>query len=129
VFTDLEIFRMSSGMARHAGARQTVVAENLAHLNTPGYRTKDIASFAESLQQPSRAQALQTSRPGHRPGTDPLFASDAREVRDAVTGIDGNSVSVESEIMKTAEIRQQHDMALAIYRSALSIVRGSLGQR
>ena len=41
---------------------------------------------------------------------------------------DGNTVSLKQEMVKAVEVRQQHDMALAIYRSTAAILRGSLGR-
>jgi flagellar basal-body rod protein FlgB len=40
----------------------------------------------------------------------------------------GNSVSLESEMVKAAEVRQQHDMALSIYRSTSDILKLALGR-
>ncbi len=57
-------------MASFTGARQKVIAENIANIDTPGYRHKqvDVGSFQQAM-----AQALQNC-----PGTDtlPLVASD-----------------------------------------------------
>jgi flagellar basal-body rod protein FlgB len=40
----------------------------------------------------------------------------------------GNTVSLEQEMVKTANIRQDHEMALAIYRNTNDILRASLGK-
>jgi len=40
----------------------------------------------------------------------------------------GNSVSVENELLRSVDIRRQHDHSIAIYRSTLSILRTSLGR-
>ena len=45
MFENLQIFRMAHAMAAHAGARQTVVARNMANADTPGYTAQDIAPF------------------------------------------------------------------------------------
>ena len=50
MFERLDIFRTAGAMARHASVRQAIVAENLAQANTPGYRQRDVASFADSLE-------------------------------------------------------------------------------
>ena len=41
----------------------------------------------------------------------------------------GNSVSLEAEMVKAVDVKQQHDMALSIYRSVSEIIRASLGRR
>jgi flagellar basal-body rod protein FlgB len=41
----------------------------------------------------------------------------------------GNSVSLEKEMVKSAEARQEHEMALAIYRATSDVIRASLGRQ
>ena len=41
----------------------------------------------------------------------------------------GNTVSLEAEMVKAVEVRQDHEMALAIYRNTSDILRTSLGRR
>ena len=53
-------------------ARQQVIAENIAHADTPGYRARDIADFARSSTSGPALQRPRTTRPGHIPfGADP----------------------------------------------------------
>jgi flagellar basal-body rod protein FlgB len=40
----------------------------------------------------------------------------------------GNTVSLEAEMVRMAEIRQAHDMALAVQRSVSGITRAALGR-
>jgi flagellar basal-body rod protein FlgB len=135
MYDQLEIFRMSHGLARFAAARQTAVAQNVANVNTPGYRQVDVPSFAQAhaaslLPGPEAAAQPRVSRAGHLgPGGASPAPPEPRVVRDARVAPNGNSVSLEGEIVKAAEIRQDHDMALSVYQSALSILRASLGRR
>jgi flagellar basal-body rod protein FlgB len=128
MYESLQIFRLAQGMARHASARQATVAENIAQANTPGYRQRDLPSFAETVGRDA-APVLTRSRPGHRAGAEGASALRARPVENAPVGPNGNSVSIETEIMRSAEIRQQHDTALAIYRSGLRLLRANISQR
>ncbi len=36
---------------------------------------------------------------------------------------------LEREMVKSVDVRQQHDMALAVYRNTSDIIRASLGRR
>ena len=40
----------------------------------------------------------------------------------------GNSVSVEEEMLAAVEVQREHSQALAIYRHAMGIIRTSLGR-
>ncbi|MEL6205614.1 MAG: FlgB family protein [Pseudomonadota bacterium] len=128
MFDNLEIIRIANGLARHSAARQTAVAENIANVNTPDYKQRDIPSFAALYgQEPDFA--MKATHPRHI-GANHDFAPPApRVVRGAAEAPNGNSVSLEREIVKAADVRQHHDMALSIYESALTILRTSLGRR
>ena len=62
MFDNLEILRLSQAMARHAGARQAVAAQNLAHADTPGYKTRDLTPFGETIRQENAHFGLRSSR-------------------------------------------------------------------
>jgi flagellar basal-body rod protein FlgB len=129
MFDSLEIFNMASGLARHSGARQTLVARNIAHADTPGFRQRDLVSFAESYRAGDAGNLMQRTRATHM--TDTPIAGEFREevVQSVASDPNGNTVTIESEILKTAEIRQQHEMALSVYRHGMSLLRTSLGRR
>lgn len=126
MFQNLEIFRMAHAMASHAGARQAVVARNMANADTPGYAAQDIAPFAESYLA-GRNSGLRPTRGTHLNGTAGDYA--VIERRDAVPDPNGNSVSLETEMLTAVAVKRQHDRALAIYKSSLTVLRAALGRR
>ncbi|HBS49941.1 MAG TPA: flagellar basal body rod protein FlgB [Rhodobacteraceae bacterium] len=106
---DLNVFRLAHAMAVHAGQRQAVVSQNIANADTPGYLARDLPSFKEQFSAPSP--------PSLRPVVD-----------DMPIGPNGNSVSLELEILKSVEAKRQHDRAIAIYKASLDVLRSSLGR-
>lgn len=126
MFEKLEIVRMAQGYARHAADRMGVTARNIANADTPGYKARDVTTFAESYRASGAVPALKTSRPGHIAG----FSGTASEVVLVAAGgaPNGNSVSLEREMVKLTESRQQHDMALSIYRSSSNAIKTALGR-
>jgi flagellar basal-body rod protein FlgB len=64
MFDRLEIFSLASAQARHAAARQAVVAQNIANSDTPGYRARDIGDFADMLRQMQDRPPGQAGRNG-----------------------------------------------------------------
>lgn len=126
--TDMpEILQMAHQLARHAGARQTVIARNVAHADTPGYRAADIAGFAETYRS-SGALPLRATRPGHL-GAAPGTAAPQSHETDTPAAPNGNTVSLEEELLRAADTKRSHDLALAVYRSALGLLRTSLGRQ
>jgi flagellar basal-body rod protein FlgB len=124
---NLSILRLASGLMAHSTARQRVIAENIAHADTPGYRARDVADFAATLESDD-AFSARTTRPGHFTfGADPN-GFDPREA--TVLGAEtpnGNSVSLEDQMMRAAEVRQSHELAMGVYRKSMDILRASLG--
>jgi flagellar basal-body rod protein FlgB len=125
MFEKLELTRMAQGMAAHAGARMGVIAKNVANADTPGYKAEDIPDFAKVYAEPGLA--LKATRAGHI--TDPARPTDPRPfVTKGAESPNGNSVSLEGEMVKSVEARQEHEMALAIYRATSDVIRASLGR-
>lgn len=129
MFDKLEIFRMSQGLAQHAAARQSTIAQNVANADTPGYRARDVVSFAETYQTRD-VSPMRASRIKHVLSSNTASAVQASPVlREGATSPNGNSVSLELEMMAAAEAKRDHDLALAIYKSSMNIMRASVGRR
>ena len=130
MFEKLEIFRQANAMAQHASARQTAIAKNIANADTPGYRSVDTAPFEESYRAEHGSLDLRTTRSGHLPSAVDFWGSNRLESRAVLgaTAPNGNNVSIEAEMMKAADVRASHDMALSIYQNAIGILRTSLGR-
>ncbi len=125
MFARLEIFQMAFDMATHASARQAVIARNVANADTPGYKARDLPSFAETYGGLAGDFSLRTSRPEHLASHRVLAA---QVVKDATQSPNGNSVSLETEMAKATAAKGQHETALTIYKTALDILRTSLGR-
>ncbi|MEM5476671.1 FlgB family protein [Pacificibacter sp. AS14] len=128
MFQKLDIFQMASGLAKHASTRQETIAKNIANADTPEYRAKDIASFEETYSDEATGTSMKSSRAGHLHGNDaqntPIKFVDAP----GPSSPNGNSVTLEAEMMKATEVRHQHDLAMSVYKSSMNILRTSIGR-
>lgn len=129
MFENMEIFRMAHALARHAGARQAVVSQNMANADTPGYAARDIAAFAQVYAPDGGGQALRATRAGHMLGADARLDFAVAKDLDAVADPNGNSVTLETEMLRAVDVKRQHDRALAIYKSSLTVLRTAIGRR
>lgn len=118
MFDRLEIFALASARAQHAAARQAVVAQNIANADTPGYRAQDITDFMDTWSR------LQSSPARDADGARPLGMIDAG----TPAAPNGNTVSLELEMLRGIDAQRAHSRALQIYGSALSILRTSIGR-
>jgi flagellar basal-body rod protein FlgB len=126
-FTQIPLLNLLEGKMRYLGARQKVIAENVANADTPGFTPKDMKPFDQVLA----AQKTQTS--GAMASTDPNHLQAGHSVAkglpqpidspDSETRMDGNSVVLEEEMMKMTEARTDYDTAVTLYMQSLNMIR------
>ena len=122
------VMAMAGAMSSHAAFRQGLIAENIANADTPGYRSKDAAVFSDAYSSGPRLE-LRATRAAHVQGMDRDIGGDVFEIVPGHLSPNGNGVSLEAEMVRAAEVRRDHDTALAVYRTSLDILRASLGRR
>lgn len=126
MFENLDIFKVSTALAKHAGQRQALVAQNVANADTPKYVPRDLPPFKAAYAQGGGVERQKTTRALHlSAGTSKGGAPESREVASQASP-NGNQVSLESEMLKSVDAKRQHDRALAIYKSGLGILRSTL---
>jgi len=100
--------------------RHNLIASNLANANTPGFEPKELLrADAETFGNTLR---LERTNPEHMPTVDGQDLSERRVVEDpsGMSGLDGNSVSLEREMSKM----QANDIK---YQGVVRIVAHKLG--
>ena len=126
MFNNLSVFSTARALAAHAGQRQAVISQNVANADTPGYAARDIPRFEDAVRR-SGDIPMRATRTGHFVDGPPLGDWPKLEPS-SPTDPNGNSVSLEIEMMKSVDAIRQHDRALAIYRSALGMLRSALSR-
>ncbi len=110
------LFGIASQRTSWLATRQTVVAENVANANTPGYKAKDLASFSEVLA--STRLDLASSSNMHM-----ASLGGASDSQDVVTETpwdvthSGNSVSLEQEMLKAGEISRAYSLDTSVVKA------------
>jgi len=88
--------------------KHQMLAQNLANVDTPGYRTRDVPVFAGEIE---RAMA------GDDAEAAPPMMPVAREVRGLMERPDGNNVSVERESLLLAQNQLRFEVAVAFLKA------------
>ena len=129
MFARPEVMEIAAARAAHAALRQSAIAGNVANADTPGYRARDVAGF-ESIWRDTSGDGLRHTRPGHLGQADAAMTGDVTaRAQQGTLSPNGNDVSLESEMVAAASVKKDHDLALAVYRTSLDILRTSLGRR
>ncbi|MEL6619140.1 MAG: FlgB family protein [Pseudomonadota bacterium] len=130
MFQKLAVFQTAYAMATHAGQQQAVVAQNVANVDTPGYVARTMPSFQDVYAPQDIGTHLQrATRAGHLHGMGESGAAELTQKDRSFASPDGNTVSVDQELLRAVQAKRQHDRSLAIYGSALSVLRTSLGRQ
>ncbi|WP_269716234.1 flagellar basal body protein [Caulobacter sp. NIBR2454] len=128
--TDIPIFAMLKSRLGYLGQRERVISENVANADTPGYTPRDLRTFTFNV-------ALGAD--GVRPAVTPVQTQGAhmmgkasqriaperrpQKQRDTVTTLDGNSVSLEDQMLKMADAKMNYDAAIGFYQKSLGLLR------
>ena len=123
----LEILQMAQAAARHAAARQAAAAQNVANADTPGYKARDIPDFADIYRGGSTVP-MRATRPGHMGATPAGPAPEPRPVATDDAAPNGNTVSLETEMLRSVAAERQHSRAMTIYGKSLDILRAAMGR-
>jgi flagellar basal-body rod protein FlgB len=131
----IPLFSILKNRLGYLSQRQTLISQNVANVNSPGYVGKDLKPF-EIPDKSSSAGRLQLTGanaaagpvrtdPGHMQG---MVASAAGSVRadkapDSETRLDGNKVVLEEQMMKMSDARMNYDAAVTFYQKSLGLLR------
>lgn len=126
MYQNLDVFQIAGAMAHHAGTRQAVVARNVANADTPGFQAMEIAAFRDVYSNAKVGQ-MRATRPDHLGGHTARLDPQA-VMRVAEPAPNGNTVSVEDEMLAAVAVSREHSRALAIYRHGMTVLRATLGR-
>ncbi len=130
----LSLFEALTERMQWLGQRQHVLAQNIANLNTPGYRARDLreSDFARMVGRSHRGVTL-ASTSGAALGSAGLQRGKAYEViTDPAPGEStpsGNAVMLEDQLMKVADTQAGYQTAISLYKKHLALLRMALGGR
>jgi len=85
--------------------RESLISSNLANIDTPGYRTRDI-NFRQELDRAGVAEMQYAT-----------FNPLAKQVRGLTERPDGNNVSLEHETLLLAETQMKFNIGVQVLRS------------
>ena len=115
-----DVFALAEKRLDWTGQRQSVLAQNIANANTPGYAAHDVKSFSEVL-----AAQAQSSAGG---GSSGLSSQSVVDLTTASRSIDGNAVVLDEQLEKVAETDTANQLAMNIYKKYQSMFRTAIGR-
>jgi flagellar basal-body rod protein FlgB len=114
-------------------SRHAVLAGNVANMDTPGYRLRDLSpdSFQAALRR--EIEARRAGKPNalqNRPGEWP--PGSRREVRKSLEGIlfhDDSNDSLEHQVAEINKNQVQHNLAITVLASQFRLLQAAISER
>jgi flagellar basal-body rod protein FlgB len=131
-FLSIPLFSTMKSKLGYHGSRQSVLAQNIANVDTPGYQARDIAKpdFSGMVSRAGGALPLATTHAGHMDGgakNAQLFAASKRPST-YERNPNGNNVVIEEEMMRAAENQAEYQQVVSLYRKSVEMFRTALGR-
>jgi flagellar basal-body rod protein FlgB len=115
-----------------AATRQVVIANNLANVETPGYKSQ-VADFSDTLDKASGSLQLAATRPGHLGADGGPAGAGAPGVRTKdVEGLearrDGNTVQLDRELLAMTQVAGEFARAQTTLAAKFRLLRYAINE-
>jgi flagellar basal-body rod protein FlgB len=117
IMRPIHLFELAAQSNSWLSTRQTLIAGNVANVNTPGYRSLDLKPFEEVLEATKLQMAV--TRTGHMaPDPGAMTGSTETENEDSWEVFhSGGNVSIEQEMLKAGEVGRNYSLNTNIVRT------------
>ncbi|KQO51590.1 flagellar basal body rod protein FlgB [Methylobacterium sp. Leaf85] len=128
--TGVYLFDLASQQARYLAVRQATIASNVANVNTPDYKARDVVPFADVMARTAATSGMTMTTSTHMSSSEgaiPIKPVKADDAWDAL--VTSSSVSLEQEMLKAGQVSREHNLNMGIVkvfdRMLRAAVRGS----
>lgn len=131
---DIPLLSMLRQRMTWLNQRQDVLSQNVANADTPGFTARDLKpiDFSRELESASstitNGRTMRTTDPRHiavSPSKQSQF--DDFETHDVESNPNGNSVSLEMEMIKVSDTQAQFQAAANLYAKAMTLMKTAIG--
>jgi flagellar basal-body rod protein FlgB len=122
--SEIPLFALADRRLAWIDARQTVLAQNVANADTPGWHSRDLKPFAATLG--AAGIGLAQTDPGHLAATQGGATGAAATLSERAP--DGNAVALDKELVKVADTDAAHELVNNVTRKYLGMFRIAIGR-
>lgn len=124
--SQIGLFSLATRRLSWLDRREELLSQNISNSDTPGYHDKDLRPFAATLDG-HLSPILAQTQSGHLSGTQTSPWQQDSTIRPQERAADGNSVSLENQLMKVADTETSHQLVTNLYTKYVSLFRLALG--
>ena len=115
------------------GERQSVLAQNVANADTPGYTARDVKApdfsklVAGAMAGGAARLPMAVTEPGHIVPVDSSGGFTLVAQKSPERSPDGNAVQLETQMMKVSDTANDYALTTSLYRQQLGLLKLVLG--
>jgi flagellar basal-body rod protein FlgB len=130
----IDVFRITGARLHQLATRQNVLAQNIANADTPHFRARDVKPFQfdSALLQDQGGVAplrLAGTQAGHMAAGRNGAAVAADRAKSYGEDPDGNTVDLEEQMVKQADVAKNYDLATLVYKRSAALLRTAVSAR
>jgi flagellar basal-body rod protein FlgB len=114
-----DVFALAEKRLAWIGQRQSVLAQNIANANTPGYAAQDVKPFSQVLAEQAAQTGSNDTSTGLRPAADRTASG---------RSLNGNAVALDEQLEKIAETDTAHQLAANLYKKYVGLFKTAIGR-
>lgn len=119
------IMQLMEAQMRYHSQRQVVLSQNIANIDTPGYRARDVqkVNFEDLVRQQAHRLEMRATSAKHQEGIKPFSGPYRDEVQRETyeTTPEENSVSLDEQMAKISENNTQNQLTTNLLRKYVSM--------
>jgi flagellar basal-body rod protein FlgB len=132
---DISLFKALGAKMQYLDANQTVIAQNIANADTPGYQTRqlselDFGSLLDKVKERGRMNVSMNATDAKHLGAG-LNVDDVRNKDQKITyevAPAGNAVVLEEEMVKSSQNTMDYNMVTNLYTKHVAMMKVALGR-
>ena len=128
---NINLLQAITSKMQYLDQRHSVLAENIANSDTPGYRSRDLepVDFGRMLQKSMRTNSIRAERThsAHQVHSgEAIDGKSARKIKDRTpyeVEPSGNTVVLEEQLMKSSQNTMDYSLMTALYDKSVNLMR------
>ena len=131
---DIGLFNAISSKLDYLSQRQSIIAQNVANADTPGYRPKDLekVDFGVLVKSLTGENTLGVAITNDKHMPNPMADVDTKSRKQKKTyevAPAGNAVIMEEQLLKSGRNTMDYNLMLNLYQKQVGMIRMALGQQ
>ena len=129
---NIGLFKALGAKMHYLDQRQTILSQNVANADTPGYRPHDLVpvDFGRVLSEATGSTKVYpvTTNPAHMPAPGQIDDPKNREQKHTYdVAPAGNAVILEEQMVKSNETSMDYNLMTTLYQKNVGMIRTALG--